>query len=131
MWPDQTGHTVAGSKKFPMLLFVYGTLKRGERNHRLLADQRFVGAAATAPGYRLFDLGPYPAMAADADSGPVRGELFSVSACAADELDDFEGVPDLFDRRRVELADGATAWAYLYVRPIPDDTPTGDEWPFE
>ncbi len=114
-----------------MLLFVYGTLKRGQRNHRLLADQRFVRIAATAPGYCLYDLGPYPAMVQGADAGPVRGELFSVSECATDELDDFEGVPDLFDRRRVELDDGTTAWAYLYTRPIPDGTPTGDEWPFE
>jgi len=114
-----------------MLLFVYGTLKRGQRNHRLLADQRFVRNARTVRGYRVYDLGPHPAMVADANAGPVQGELFSVSETCMAELDDFEGVPDLFDRRRVELDDGTTAWAYLYVRPIPDDTPTGDEWPFE
>ena len=113
-----------------MLLFVYGTLKRGERNHRLLADQRFVRSAATAPGFRLYDLGPYPAMVPDADAGPVQGELFSVSECTTAELDDVEGVPDLFDRRRVELDDGTSAWAYLYARTIPDGTPSGDEWPF-
>jgi gamma-glutamylaminecyclotransferase len=113
-----------------MLLFVYGTLKRGERNHRLLADQRFVGPAVTSPGLRLFDLGPYPGMVRDADGGPVRGELFAVRECGLDELDDFEGVPDLFTRERVELADGTTAWAYLYARPVPADAPSGEEWPF-
>jgi gamma-glutamylcyclotransferase (GGCT)/AIG2-like uncharacterized protein YtfP len=113
-----------------MLLFVYGTLKRGQRNHRLLADQRFVRATATAPGFRLYDLGPYPGLVADADGGPVQGELFSVSECCMAELDDFEGVPDLFDRVRVELADGSTAWAYQYMRAVPHDAPTGDDWPF-
>jgi gamma-glutamylaminecyclotransferase len=113
-----------------MLLFVYGTLKRGQRNHRLLADQRFVGPAVTAPAFRLFDLGPHPAMVRDADGGAVRGELFAVSECCLGELDEFEGVPDLFDRERIGLADGTTAWAYLYVRPIPDGTPSGEEWPF-
>ncbi len=39
------------------LLFVYGTLKRGERANRLLSGQRFVGAAETEPRYRLVDLG--------------------------------------------------------------------------
>ncbi len=113
-----------------MLLFVYGTLKRGQRNHHLLAGQRFVRSVATAPGFCLYDLGPYPALVPDADGGPVRGELFAVSGSATAELDDFEGVPDLFDRRRVALDDGTTAWIYVYLRPIPDGTPSGDEWPF-
>jgi gamma-glutamylaminecyclotransferase len=113
-----------------MLLFVYGTLKRGQRNHRLLADQRFVGPAVTAPGFRLYDLGPHPAMVRDAHGDPVRGELFAVSECCLGELDDFEGVPDLFTRERIELADGTTAWAYLYARQIPDGAGSGEEWPF-
>jgi gamma-glutamylaminecyclotransferase len=113
-----------------MLLFVYGTLKRGQRNHRLLADQRFVGPAVTAPCFRLYDLGPYPGMAFDESGGAVRGELFAVSDCCVGELDDFEGVPDLFTRERIELADGTTAWAYLYARRIPEGTPSGEEWPF-
>jgi gamma-glutamylcyclotransferase (GGCT)/AIG2-like uncharacterized protein YtfP len=113
-----------------MHLFVYGTLKRGQRNHRLLADQRFVGPAVSAPGFRLYDLGPYPGLVRDPAGGPVRGELFAVSECGLDELDDFEGVPDLFDRQQLLLADGSTAWAYLYVRAIPAGTPNGAEWPF-
>jgi gamma-glutamylcyclotransferase (GGCT)/AIG2-like uncharacterized protein YtfP len=101
------------------LLFVYGTLKRGHRNHRLLAGQRFVRATETVPEFRLYDLGPFPGMVRHPDGGPVRGELFLVSGCCLDELDDFEGVPDLFTRERVELADGEEAWAYQYARPVP------------
>lgn len=112
-----------------MLLFVYGTLKRGGRNHRLMAGQRFVGPAVTALGFRLFDLGPYPGMVRAAE-GMVRGELFEVSPRCRVELDEFEGVPDLFDRREIVLADHSTAWAYLYMRPVPADAPSGDEWPF-
>jgi gamma-glutamylcyclotransferase (GGCT)/AIG2-like uncharacterized protein YtfP len=111
-----------------MLLFVYGTLKRGERNHRLLAGQRFVGPAVTAPGFRLFDLGPYPGMVRAA-GGVVRGELFDVSEPCLVELDEFEGVPTLFDRAVVELSDGTAAAAYLYARPFPPGAPGGEEWP--
>jgi len=34
-------------------IFVYGTLKRGGRNHHFMAGQQFVGEARTAPGYTL------------------------------------------------------------------------------
>lgn len=112
-----------------MLLFVYGTLKRGGRNHRRLAGQRFVRTAATAPGFRLFDLGPFPGMVFDKSDGAVTGELFAVSDECVGELDEFEGVPDLFDRRVIVLADGTKAWAYLYVQPIPAGAPGGEEWP--
>ena len=40
-------------------LFVYGTLKRGFRNHRLLERQQFIREAVTLPRYRLFDRGAY------------------------------------------------------------------------
>jgi gamma-glutamylcyclotransferase (GGCT)/AIG2-like uncharacterized protein YtfP len=57
-------------------LFVYGTLKRGQRNHRLIADQRFLGEATTEPRYRVFDLGPYPGLVIDETNGvAVLGEL--------------------------------------------------------
>ena len=43
------------------VLFVYGTLQRGQRNQRLLRGQRFLGVARTVPRYRLYDAGAYPA----------------------------------------------------------------------
>lgn len=112
-----------------MRLFVYGTLKRGERNHRLMAGQHFVRPAQTEPGFRLIDLGPYPGMVRAADRPGVWGELYDVSECGVDELDDFEGVPELFVREVIDLADGERAWAYLYNRPVPPHAATGDRWP--
>lgn len=111
-------------------LFVYGTLKRGERNHRLIAAQRFVGPAVTAPRYRVIDLGPHPGLVTDAVHGlAVVGEVWEVSDCTLAELDDFEGIPDPFARKPIELADG-TAEAYFWVRTIPPAARTGDRWPF-
>ena len=44
------------------LIFVYGTLKKGGSNHHLMAGQKFLGAARTIPGFRLYDLGGHPGM---------------------------------------------------------------------
>ncbi len=87
------------------LLFVYGTLKRGCSNHHHLAGQTFVGAARTVPGFRLYDLGGYPGIAAVAEERMgVVGELWSVDPAALGRLDAFEGVHEgLYRRTRIAL----------------------------
>lgn len=93
-------------------LFVYGTLMRAGCNHGLLGGSPFVGASRTAPGFRLVDLGAYPAMVRDGTAA-VAGELFRVDGAVLARLDRFEGHPHLFRRARLPLADGAEAFAYL------------------
>jgi gamma-glutamylaminecyclotransferase len=116
-----------------MILFVYGTLKRGERNQHRIADQRFVREAVTKPRYRVIDLGPQPGMIPDAENGlSVRGELWEVSGRCLEELDEFEGIPDPFDRMPIAVVDCADeVQAYLWVRSVPPGARTGDFWPFE
>ncbi len=96
-----TGGAMAGK----IVLFVYGTLKRGGRNHRRLAGCEFVGNAVTVPRYALVDLGPYPGLVTGELA--VRGELWAVPADRLPALDAFEGVPDLYTRGPVTLADGS------------------------
>jgi gamma-glutamylcyclotransferase (GGCT)/AIG2-like uncharacterized protein YtfP len=96
------------------LLFVYGTLMRGESNHGQLEAARFAGAAQTAPAFTLVDLGPYPAMVAGGRDA-VAGELYEVDDAALARLDLFEG-PALYARTRVHLDDGREAHAYLLPR---------------
>lgn len=96
------------------LVFVYGTLKRGEGNHALLEGSAFLGEATTRGV--LGDCGFYPAMATGGHS-VVRGEVFAVNARTLDRLDRLEGVPHLYQRTKVRLgADRGTAWAY--VQPV-------------
>ena len=105
------------------LLFVYGTLKRGGRNHGVLSDQRFIGEARTVSGFRLFDLGEYPGMIADPNSPiSVTGEVWSVSEAALARLDAFEGVPEgLYRRVAIRLQEpfgGESVQTYLYAGTI-------------
>jgi gamma-glutamylcyclotransferase (GGCT)/AIG2-like uncharacterized protein YtfP len=100
-----------------LLLFVYGTLKRGGLRHGPLARQRFVGEARTQPRYALYDLGSYPGMVA-ADPGMViHGEVYEVSRGLIPALDAMEGAPNLFALAEVALELGP-AWAYLYQRAV-------------
>ncbi len=98
-----------------VILFVYGTLMRGQTNAHLLNGAHFIGPAKTKPGYRLHDMGWYPAMVLGG-SGIVSGELYQVSKADLIHLDRYEGCPELYERGLVSLADGTSSGSYL-LRP--------------
>jgi gamma-glutamylcyclotransferase (GGCT)/AIG2-like uncharacterized protein YtfP len=91
-------------------LFVYGSLKRGFANHYVLRKAEFVTECRTAPYYRLFDLGAYPALATEGTFA-VTGELYLYPTEHFSELDAFEG--SQYRRGTITLWDGSTAEAYL------------------
>ena len=97
----------------PDLVFFYGTLMSGQVNHSVLRPAEFLGRAATAPGYALYDLGEYPALVAAAEGAVVHGELYLVSAPVLACLDEFEGCPELYGRVLITLAGGDQAFAYV------------------
>ncbi len=115
------------------ILFVYGTLKRGQRNHHLIQSQKFLDEATTMPLYRLYALGWFPGMVLDVDNGlEVKGELWEVDDATLEKMDEYEGVPDLFVRQDVAIRDCfETVQAFLYNRALPADAVSGNEWPFE
>lgn len=115
------------------LVFVYGTLKRGCSNHRFLAAQKFLGLARTPAGYRLYDLGGYPGIAANADDlDGVIGEVWSVDADALEQLDRFEGVHEgLYRREAIPLLPPFAHQpieAYIPALPVVDRPDLGSEW---
>src|SRR5580700_10044401 len=88
------------------ILFVYGTLKRGQKSHHYIADQEFLGTATTMPLYRLYALGWHPGMVLDADNGlEVAGELYAVDDATLGKLDVYEGTPDWFYRQEIAVRD--------------------------
>jgi len=114
-------------------LFVYGTLKRGGANHRWLADQTFVGAARTVPGYRLFELNGFPGMVVFAeDRDGVTGEVWVASQEALQRLDEFEGVDEgLYHREPVRLLrpfENDAVDAYIYPGNITGRRDLGSTW---
>jgi gamma-glutamylcyclotransferase (GGCT)/AIG2-like uncharacterized protein YtfP len=83
------------------------------------------------PDYRMYLLEDYPALVRVEVGKAIIGELYEMpEGCALDELDDFEGVPDLFDRQPIDLAGlkPGLAQAYFYARPIPPFTPSATSY---
>jgi gamma-glutamylcyclotransferase (GGCT)/AIG2-like uncharacterized protein YtfP len=92
------------------LLFVYGSLKRGQRSHHLLQGLPWLGKTWLA-GACLHDLGPVPM--AVLGEGRIQGELYGVGRTDLAALDRYEGAPRLYQRHWLSLEDGRSAWVYL------------------
>ena len=116
-----------------ILVFVYGSLKRGKHNHRLLKGQRFVCETRTQPAYRLLNLGSYPGMI-EAPSGgrSIHGEVWAVDAACKRDLDWLEGVEhghyDCVAAKLLAPFDEQPVWTYLYARDPQAYRDAGDNW---
>ena len=101
------------------VVFVYGTLKRGDCRHVHLSGATALGPAVTAAGYRLFHLGDYPGLIEDPSGGAIEGELYEVSTQQLLHLDDVEGTADTcYARRPIQLeppGSQETPEAYFYL----------------
>jgi gamma-glutamylcyclotransferase (GGCT)/AIG2-like uncharacterized protein YtfP len=106
------------------LLFTYGTLMRGFRLHRLLAERAaYLGRGRVAG--RILDLGSYPGAVPDPD-GRLHGEIYRVADPALwGTLDSAEGPQ--YHRREVAVRseDGRelAACIYWYVGPLDRGVP--------
>ncbi|MCK5021000.1 MAG: gamma-glutamylcyclotransferase [Candidatus Peribacteraceae bacterium] len=97
-------------------VFVYGTLKVGHGNHRLLEGSKQLGEYTTPPKYSMYSLGGYPGVTDEGETA-IQGELYEVNDNTFERLDMLEG----YDPARVKDGRG------FYDR-IEIDTPEGKAW---
>lgn len=117
-----------------MFFFVYGTLKQGHGNHRLMASGVESIDNARVEGFTLHGDGiPY---AVEADGARVRGELIRLRDDAAPllmaRLDQLEGHPTHYKRTLVVAVrehDGAEIPCWMYVSQRAWGRHLGESWP--
>lgn len=105
------------------LVFVYGTLKRGFGNHRvmLLAGGHFVCEGKTLEHLPLIQRGLPYLLDQPGRGRQVEGEIFRIPDRSGwRHLDLLEGHPDFYRRRLTDIlgSDGETyeAWTYFLAR---------------
>lgn len=114
-------------------VFVYGTLKRGGRNHDLLTGQQFLGVARTTPGFTLYSLGDYPGMVRSTNAThDVAGEVWEVDAVCLGKLNELEGLSEgLYERVALKLASpfpDRPVESYLYLGNLAGRPVVGSDW---
>lgn len=99
------------------LVAVYGTLKQGYGNHRLLEKEEFVGYGTTVESYCMKCFGvPMVFDTEENRVGPVAVEVYSVTQeQLTGPLDRLEGHPTFYCRKRVSIRIGnETKKCWLY-----------------
>lgn len=101
-------------------VFVYGTLREGRSNHRVVKPfQAAPAKEAVVPGYTLRRLSPSIPMAFEAEGEQVVGQVIELQRPrlfrALQQLDLLEGEGSLYIRKVVKTLDGDNC--YMYVAP--------------
>jgi gamma-glutamylaminecyclotransferase len=87
-----------------MKIVVYGSLRKGFGNHRLLEGSTFLGNVLTAPSYTMIGLGGFPGVIA-LGSTAIKGEMYEVDDETLRDLDRLESHPDWYCRTPIEVTD--------------------------
>ena len=95
-------------------VFVYGTLKRGQRNFHFLRHAEFVAEFTTERIYSMFEFDDYPAVCLDGRHA-IQGEIYHVTDRQFKMLDDLEWYPHFYQRIEIPT-DHGDAWMYIIKR---------------
>lgn len=99
-----------------MKIAVYGTLKQGYGNHRLLEGKTMLGIGVTDIRYNIIS-GGFPIIMASDDGLPVKVEVYDISddAECLQNLDALEGEGVMYDRKDVPIiVDGERVLCSIY-----------------
>jgi gamma-glutamylcyclotransferase (GGCT)/AIG2-like uncharacterized protein YtfP len=103
-------------------VFVYGTLRRGHRNHSLLEMSKSIGEAATLRTYWMITTGVFPVVldAVPADFGfpplAIAGEIYHVDDATLEQLDRLERKGRAYDRKVTDVYEaGHKVQAHIYI----------------
>lgn len=93
------------------LVAVYGSLKKGYGNHRLLDTSEFLGTTDTYGEWTMYSLGGFPAIVPEGNT-QICIEVYRVDRETMADLDMLEGYPSFYDRRIIDTKYGK-AWIYF------------------
>ena len=97
-------------------VFVYGTLKRGQRNSHYLDEALFIGEFITGTAYSMYQFDDYPAVCLDGRHA-IQGEVFQLDDELFRALDELERYPDFYQRIEIDTHYGY-AWMYIVTRQL-------------
>ena len=93
------------------LVAVYGSLREGFGNNRLLEGSKKVSTEVLEGEYTMLDLGAFPGVILEGET-PITIEVYEVDECTFQSLDMLEGYPSFYNRQLFNTSVG-DAWMYF------------------
>lgn len=96
-------------------LFVYGTLKEGHGNNRLLEGSKKIGVGITKKKFGMYSR-HIPYVVDDEETTNIKGELYEISNSTLSRCDLLEGHPRFYERKLIDVIVDNTfykAWCYI------------------
>lgn len=97
-----------------MLIFVYGSLKKGFHNHFRFIESNhaiYLRKYLTEPKYTMLHLGEFPGVYQGGDTA-ISGELYNIPVDFLSILDELEGCPYFYKRILIDTDEGQ-AWMWV------------------
>ncbi len=104
-----------------ILLFVYGSLRSGLRNHHMLDNSQYLGEFISEEYFHLiaYETLQFPYLAnlpIDKPKTKIKGEIYKVNSRTLKKLDLLESHNDIFQRQEKIFTNGKdTVSAYVYI----------------
>lgn len=103
------------------LVFVYGTLKRGYGNNRLLEDATYLGTAKTQETWAMIGKNAsFPYLLEESEKGfHISGEVYAVDDGEISRLDNLEGFPYHYIKQQILVNytdDLSPEWVTVYTK---------------
>lgn len=104
-----------------ILMFVYGTLKKGFSNHYFLDDAKFIDYAITCEKYQMYPCigNGYPFVIKSENISQIEGEVYEItSKKTLENIDMLEDYPDLYLKEliKVKLFNEKIVEALIYFK---------------
>ena len=110
-----------------LLYAVYGSLRHGLGNHRVIEDAKYLGEDVTPPEYNMYSLGAFPGVTQGGDTS-ITLEIYKVEnpeiEYALDRLEGYAGKNNPRNFYNKELINTSYGLAYIYFLNDKDYKPT-------
>jgi gamma-glutamylcyclotransferase (GGCT)/AIG2-like uncharacterized protein YtfP len=101
------------------LAFMYGTLKSGYNNNRLLQGARFLGKGITVGKFKVAGKFSFPMAKKDDNGDLLSGEIYEVDQDHINKMDWLESNGRFYQREiikvKTERGEEANCWMYIFL----------------
>lgn len=102
---------------------VYGSLRKGMGNHRLIKDAQYVDTHIVSLPMKMISYGAFPALIPSQERHEVVIETYDLNPREYADVERLEGYPHFYDKYEFTEPNGQACEIYF----VPKDTDTGAE----